>query len=129
MTRKELHNELVKDMENLKLPEGYTKYVQSEEDRTWGFIITPSDNVLYVQADQFKGYTFSLQYVPSKEHGTGCQAETKQTYELTEKILKEAEKNGMAFAYQLKAKRFPNSQTWLNKYWAKDTLKEIKEAQ
>ena len=103
---------------------GYKAYDVGSE--TYCFIVTPSDNVLYVQAEQFGGYNFSLQYRPSRECGTGCQCleEPVSTIDL-ETVIK-AEQEGLAFANRLHAPRWNNSEEWANKYWNKDKMTEIK---
>ena len=103
---------------------GYKLYDVGSE--TYCFIVTPRDNVLYVQQERFGGYNFSLQYRPSKKCGTGCQCFEEPVSEVNLENVIKAEKEGLAFANRLHAPRWDNSAEWLSKYWNQDKLTEIK---
>ena len=114
----EILKELVKD--------GYKCYNQKREDSLYGYIITPSDNVLYIQYDFLGGYKFSFNYIPTKNCGTGCQCLEKGVGKVTKEIVEQAEKEGFAFAIRLKANLYKNSEQWFSKYWDKENLIEVK---
>ena len=104
--------------------QGYRAYDAGNE--TYCFIVTPSDNVLYVQAEQFGGYNFSLQYRPSRACGTGCQCLENPANAIDLETVVKAEEEGLAFAKRLRAPRWNNSDEWLSNYWDKEKMVEIK---
>ena len=115
--------EINKDLKEL----GYKFYASelngelSTETNGYYFCITPSDNVLYVQLGDFGyGYNISLQYVPSRQNGSGCRDNTlPDVSEITEDVLVKAETANVRFAHKLGAKLFENSQKFIDSYWTK----------
>lgn len=111
---------------------GYKVYLTDNSDKLGGtfyaHIITPLDNVMYMQKNDYNvGWDFSLEYIPSQKHGSGCEAKKQvASYELTLDKMKEIEQEGLNFAFKLGAEKYKSSEAWLNKYWGKDNLQEIK---
>jgi hypothetical protein len=110
---------------------GYKAYVVDKDGYYYGYIITPRDNVLAVSNAEFWGAFISLQYVPSRSTGSGCSCHGNGNYgehyvldvDLDKLIALEDE--GLRYANKLKAKRYENSNEWLNHYWQKDELREV----
>ena len=116
----------VKQVLLLAKENGYKAYEVEGYD-TFGYIITPSDNVLTVNRDYFGGVTFTFNYVPSRENGMGCMCFEDALYEVGIDDLVRAEKEGRAFAFKLGAKKYSSSKEWMQKnYWnSKNTLREL----
>lgn len=91
---------LIKILSSLT-PYGYKCYATSRGD--WGYIITPNDNVLYLQHNYFGGWSFMLEYLPSRECGSGCQCLKDPVSDITEDTVKRAETEGLLFAQKLGA--------------------------
>ena len=104
--------------------QGYKAYDVGSD--TYCYIITPSDNVLYVQAERFGGYSFSLQYRQSRECGTGCHCLDNPVSVIDVETVQKAEQEGLAFANRLHAPRYSNSAEWAKKYWNKEKMSELK---
>jgi hypothetical protein len=104
---------------------GYTVYASKHRDGVlssdkdgYVFAITPDDNVLYIQHG-LGGWEISLQYVPSRENGSGCRTNDMQPYNtITADVLAEAERENLAFARKLRAPLYKSSADWKRKYWA-----------
>ena len=112
---------------------GYKAYVVDSNGYYYGYIITPRDNVLSVCSGEFWGAFVSLQYVPAINTGRGCSCHgNKKSWD--HYIMKvdsvddliDLENEGLRYARQLKAKRYKGSAEWLNDYWYKDRLKEVR---
>lgn len=123
-----MDSNFVKEVLLLAKRNGY-KTFEIEGHDTFGYIVTPSDNVLCVNRGDFGGVTFTFEYVPSREHGMGCACLEDALYEVGIDDLVKAEKEGQAFAFRLKAKRYPNSMAWIQgNYWnQKNMLREVSE--
>ena len=120
---KEIRQELINAIEALK-KSGYTKtIITPEESRyVYAFITTPSDNVLYIQRGDFGGWTFSLQYEPSKGTGSGCACFDEAVFNLDLSTIQKAETEGINFARRLKAKMYKASDEFYSNYWDKKMI-------
>lgn len=99
---------ILKDLVEL----GYSCYITREDSYfVYGLIVTPNDNVLYIQRDTFawRGWVFTFMYVPSWEHGSGCTALAEPVQNISVDTIAMAEKNGLAFAKNLGATLYKNS--------------------
>lgn len=65
----------------------------------WGWILTKNHNLLYVQTE-LGGFSFSLQYVPTRHNGSGCVAGKRGMY-LQDVNIDNIEALGLAFAKKL----------------------------
>jgi hypothetical protein len=103
---------------------GYKCYMVDRDGFLYGFMVTPSDNVLYVQRNEwaYRGWDFAFEYVPSKENGTGCGCLEDPTPDMSIETVQRAEKEGNGFASRLHATRYKNSEAWLKSYWKKEDL-------
>ena len=99
-------------IQEIKAIEGYT--VMRNPERQYFFVITPKDNVLYVQHGEWTGLDVSLQYRPGRETGRGCRCNDDPVYHFDEETLKRLEANGLAFAHKLKAKMFNSSDEYIH---------------
>lgn len=116
-------------MQQIKQYPGYTiLYTPSDE---WFFVITPKNNVLYIQIAYFGGYSISFQYTPSRKTGSGCdcvQSNNKfnNAYigNFSLEDMKILENNGLNYAHKLKAKLYSSPEEWLDSYWKKNTLQK-----
>ena len=75
----------------------------------WGWILTKNKNLLYVQNDYFGGVSFSLQYTPSRENGSGCGA-GEERQDPNNINIDAIEKSGLNFAHRLGAKLLTSEQ-------------------
>ena len=120
-------DQLVEFMRELA-KDGYKSYLHNDstDGYLYGYLITPSDTVMYVQrGDYGYGWTFSIQYKPSKNNGSGCGCLANHIDDLSLAVIQQAEREGLAFANRLNATHYKNSAEWLKGYWDKDHLQEI----
>jgi uncharacterized protein (DUF1330 family) len=131
MTRedqKQYHAKLTEAMQELT-KHGYRCFIQPEDsDYLYGHVITPSDNVMYVQRDSYewRGWTFSIQYQPSKNNGSGCGCLEDPTPDLSLATWQKAEREGLAFAARLRATLYKSSADWYKRLWNKEEMQEVK---
>lgn len=126
--RKNNHREeLVNSMQGLSKNGCKCFILRENPSFLYGFAITPSDNIIYIQRDSFhwRGWTFSLEYKPSKKTGSGCQCLENPVQEITPEIIREAENQGLAFARRLKATLYNNSEEYIKKLWNREEYEEI----
>lgn len=76
--------------------------------KCWGWILTKNNNLLYVQNDHFWGVTFTLEYLPSRENGSGCRASDRISPEDIK--IDKIEASGLNFARRLGARLFTEEQ-------------------
>jgi hypothetical protein len=124
MNKENWQIELIEGMKKLS-KEGFKCYIYDGE--TWGYFITPQDNVIYIQRDTFewRGWTTSLQYIPNRDSGSGCRCEEEPFQAITKEQILECEVEGLKLARRLKAELYKSSNQWFNKYWNKEKLIEI----
>ena len=119
--------ELINSLKELSI-EGFRCFILKENPSfLYGFIITSSDNVLYIQRDAFKtrGWTLTLEYKPSKKNGTGCQCFDNPFETITKDIVLQAEQEGMLFAKKLDAELYENSNEFIEKLWNLSEFGEV----
>lgn len=119
--------ELINAMETLA-KEGFKCFIlKNDPSFLYGYVITPNDNIIYIQRDTFKwrGWTFTFKYIPSKKTGSGCQCLEEPVTEITKEILLQAEKEGLEFARRLKAKLYNSSEQFLDNLWNKSEFEEV----
>jgi len=113
---------------------GYTCYITKKEDdgtppaqcfSPYGYIITPSKNILSVQTDYYGGWNFTFMYLRTVANGVGCQCFEKAVGEVNLETVQKAEYEGSSFAYRLKAERYSSLKAWLRGYWDADNLQLI----
>lgn len=101
------------------------RVLKSDSDNYF-FVITPQDNVIYIQCAEYSGMNAALEYQPSTQNGGGCRCNDEAFYSMSLDLLILLERNGLAFANRLGAKLYSKSEDWLKQYWDRDSLKEIK---
>ena len=105
---------------------GYKCYEHNDGYYHYGFLITPNNNILYIQGGDYGyGVRFSLQYKPSAKTGSGCSCNDDAITEVNIKTLEKLEKAGLNFARRLKATLYNTPDEWLDNYWDRDNLKEV----
>ena len=113
---------------------GYRCYITKENrDDTppalqfgcYGYVITPNDNILSVQADYYGGWNFTFMYLRTQVNGVGCQCFEETVGEVNLETVQRAEYEGSLFASRLKAKRYSSPEAWLRGYWDADNLQLI----
>ncbi len=86
---------------------------KSGELPEYGTIIFPDETIMGVSLSFF-GYDFTIEYVPSKENGTGCMCNGDDG--VTDTIdwakLLELKEAGLKFARELGAKLYKNRSEW-----------------
>lgn len=114
---------LIKEILSFAAGNGYRAFSVKGHD-TFGYIITPADNVISVSKGEFGGVIFCFDYVPSKKNGSGCLCNDKALYvvpSITE--LQVIEAVGKDFATKLGAEFYKNSSQWYKKnYWQQHGL-------
>ena len=124
----EYRKELVDAMENLS-KEGFKCFILKENPSyMYGYVVTPNDNIIYIQRDSFnwRGWTFSLQYVPSRKNGSACQCLEEPVQEINKEIILQAEQEGLKFARKLRAKLYHSSQEFFENKWNIEDLEEVR---
>lgn len=119
--------ELIDSMKELT-QDGFRCFILKENPSyLYGFMITPSDNILYIQRDSFKwrGWTVSLNYRPGNKTGSGCQCFEEPFEKITTNIILRAEKEGLSFAHKLKANLYKNSEEYLENLWNSENYEEV----
>lgn len=122
--------ELINSMKELS-KEGFKCFILKEKPGfMYGYIVTPSDNIIYVQRDSFawRGWTFSFKYVPSQKTGNACQCLEEPVETITKDIILQAEKEGLQFARKLKATLYKSSEEYFsnkNHFWNPSEFEEI----
>lgn len=119
--------ELINAMQELS-KNGFKCFILKERPGfMYGYVITPSDNIIYIQRDSFRwrGWTFSLQYKPNRKTGSGCQCLKEPVNTITADIILKAEKEGLLFARKLKVTLYKNSQEYTEKLWNKSEFEEV----
>jgi len=128
MYNNEYRQELIDSMKELS-KDGFKCFILKENPTyLYGYIVTPNDNVIYTQRDNFawRGWTFSLKYKPNRNTGNGCQCLEEPINKITTESILQAEKEGLVFATKLKANLYKNSEEFINKdLWNKERFEEI----
>lgn len=103
---KELHTALKK-----LTTQGYTCYISKPGRCPDGIIVTPSDNVLYVErsAQYHWGWEISLRCLPS-QHGVACYGLTEPVEELNLHEVKRAETACLQLAKRIGAKPYSSDE-------------------
>jgi hypothetical protein len=126
--KKEYRQELINAMQELN-KNGFKCFILKERQDgfMYGYVITPSDNVIYIQRDAYhwRGWTFSLKYKPGRDTGTGCQCLEEPVNNITVDIILQAEQEGLKFARKLKANLYKNSQEYKKNLWNKSEYEEV----
>jgi hypothetical protein len=116
--------ELLKGMKEL-IKENFKCYILKENNSfLYGFIITPKDNIIYIQR-AYLGWITTLKYIPSKDTGSGCNCLEEPFQTITKDIIVESEREGLIFAKKLKAQLYKNSNEFINKLWNKSEYEEV----
>jgi len=121
--------ELINGMKELS-QNGFKCFILKENPSfLYGFMITPEDNILYIQRDSFKwrGWSVSLNYKPGKKTGSGCQCFAEPFEKITTNIILRAEKEGLSFAHKLKANLYNSSEEYLENLWNFEEYEEVTE--
>jgi hypothetical protein len=104
-------------LEEIATYDGYKAYAVNGYD-TFGYVITPRDNVLVVNSGDFGGVHFTFAYIPCCKNGSGCSCNDDSYYGINREELEKLEKDGLNFAKSLKAKLYENSREWYeSSYW------------
>jgi len=125
--KNDYRQELIEGMKEL-VKNGFKCFIKKEDPSyLYGFMITPQDNVLYIQRDSFewRGWTTTLQYKPSKKNGSGCFCFEEPFQRITVETILEAEKEGLNFARKLRATLYNNSEEYLKNLWNSFDYEEV----
>lgn len=124
MTKKEFREDLKGILSDLS-QDGFNCFMTKRDDASYGYAITPSDNVLYIEHDYFYGWNVSLQYKPSHKNGSGCRCNEEPLTEINSNVILEQEKECLNYARKLEANLYNSSEEFFSKYWDKDNLEKI----
>ena len=115
---------MVKEFFKELIPHGYKCFLVDRKDFDYGFTITPSDNVMYIEYSNIYGWHVCFEYKPSKNNGSSCSTAGRVS-SIDFETLCEIEQNCKSYALSLGATLYKSSSEWYNKYWNKDSLIEI----
>lgn len=125
--KEQYRKELINIMEEL-VENGFRCFILKEDNHyVYGFVISPSDNVLYIQRDSFewRGWTITLKYWPDKNNGGGCLCFENPITDITPELMFEAEREGLDFAHKLGATLYNNSDEFFENLWNIHEFEEI----
>ena len=117
---------MIKEVLKMASNAGYRCFEVNSKFYYYGFMITPNNNILYIQAGDFYGVNISLEYIPGPKTGGGCRCNVEALTTVTIETLQEMENEGLIFARKLKAKLYDNPDQWLENYWDRKNLIEVK---
>lgn len=101
-------------------------YVTPGDDAyNYGFIIFPDEVVMYLQNGDFWGYDFSIEYIPSREHGSGCRCNEESITVVDWDELLHQKAEGLAYARKLGVRLYPSAATFKAKHWNFDKMVQI----
>lgn len=107
--------------------EGFKCFILKEnKNYCFGYVITPSDNVLYIQRESYNmGWDISLKYKPSRQTGNGCSCNDRPFQDITKEDILQAETSGLQFAYRLGAKLYKSSEEFLKQLWNPEQYEQV----
>ncbi len=101
-------------------------YVTPGDDAyNYGFIIFPDNTVMYVQNGDFWGFDFTIEYIPSRQNGSGCRCNDESVSIVDWEELLEQKRKGLTFANELGAKLYKSADEWKRKHWNFDKMVKI----
>ncbi len=113
-------------------------YVTPGDDAyDYGFIIFPKelikelnepcaiDTIMYIQNGDFCGYDFTIEYIPSRENGTGCRCNEESVTSVDWNELLHQLKEGFEFASKLKAHMYVSADDFKTKHWGFDKMVKL----
>ena len=121
--REELYNFLKECTHN-----GYKCYIYDKNGSVWAYII--SGNEIIGVSRYMGGWSYSYVYQPTRSIGSGCacfnDGNLARPRGLSLEILEKAFTGGHNFALYVRAKLYRTEREWLDKYYFKNELVEIK---
>lgn len=115
-------------IEILKLAKenGCECYITPGDDAyDYGFIIFPDDVVMYIQNGDFWGFDFTIEYIPSRQNGSGCRCNEESITVVDWDELLHQKADGLAYARKLGARFYPSAATFKAKLWNFDKMVQI----
>lgn len=106
-------------------------FLYAKGTSTWGYILFPDKKtIMYVQNGYFWGYDFSIQYIPSRQTGSGCSChgdnpDSIPESEITWEKLVELKAEGLRFARELRARMYNDSFSYIFNLWCHDDLQQV----
>ena len=117
----EAKRKMVLDVLQLAKANGCECYmIKPNANYAYGYIIFPDGTPMYVQKGWFWGLDFSISYIPSRETGSGCSCHGEDSISADDidwQMLLSLKNRGLAFARNLKAKLYPNVDTFIKGRW------------
>ena len=89
----------------------------AESNYDYGYMIFPDGIVMYIQNGDFLGWDFSIEYIPSRETGTGCFCNEESITSIDWNGLLEQKADGLKFAKELKARFYKSADEFKAKRW------------
>ena len=115
-------------VEILKLAKenGCESYITKADDAyDYGFMIFPDDTVMYIQNGDFWGWDFTIEYIPSRQTGTGCRCNDESISAVDWNTLLELKADGLKFARRLGAKMYKSADEFKAKHWKFEDMVKI----
>ena len=84
-----------------------------------------SDTIMYIQNGDFWGFDFSIEYIPSKETGTGCRCNEESICEIDWETLLEQKREGLEFANKLGAKMYHDANEFKTHHYGFDKMIQL----
>lgn len=95
-----------------------------ESNYDYGYIIfnkeltgDPIDIIMYIQPGDFWGFDLCVEYIPSRETGSGCRCNEESISTIDWDTLLKQKQNGFEFANKLHAHMFVNADQWKQRQW------------
>jgi len=95
----------------------YGYMIFSEALYMGNFVFPLPDVIMYIQNGDFWGWDFSIEYIPSRENGTGCRCNEESVCSIDWNGLLQQKADGLAFARKLGAKLYRSADEWKAKKW------------
>lgn len=97
----------------------------AESNYDYGYIFFPDDVIMYIQNGDFWGWDFSIQYIPSRETGTGCRCNEESITSIDWDGLLKQKAEGLKFAQKLKARLYKSADEFKRNRWNFDDMVQI----
>lgn len=120
----EYRKELIEILEMAK-KEGLKCFICKNTDYNYGYLVTENDNVLCISTNAIWGFDLSLEYIPSRNNGSGCCCNKEPVFDISIDTIREMEKEGLAFARRLGAKLYINSEQFFTDKWHKESVMKV----
>lgn len=120
----------VRDLLERAVGAGYRAFECTRDTSAYGWVITPSHNLLYVEC-ALGGFRVTLCYKPSRENGTGCSCLNRGLQSeiscVDMVVLAQLELSGLLYAESLGASLYTpfEVESYFDLYWDRENVVEL----